>query len=391
MAYSITLEDLKFLQSSKGQENLKELLQADLTPPGLFKIIENLRKSLNQAETSALIETAVLRIKAKKKFKKAHLMYFLEDALEQATGEVISAHRAKRYKNYKKVIDLTCGIGGDLAGIADAAGRAVGADIDEVRLEIAKANMKALGFFEKTEFYCGDLRRKWDGDGFFADPGRREKGKRIFRLDRLKPPLNEILELRKYIPSMGIKIMPGVDYNEIPKDCEVEFISHEGICKEAVLWFGDLRKSVGRRATILPESIEIEEKETEPVKVGEPLSYIYEPDSAIIRAHFVEWLAGELKCHKLDKEIAYLTGDKLIKTPLARLWKIEEVLPFSLKKINKKLKELNVGEAVIKKRGTAVEPDHIRKKLKMTPGGRKAVIFLTRLMEKQSVLICSEV
>jgi len=291
MGYSITLEDLTYLQSTEGQEKLKELSLLDLSSLKLAGIIQKLRKSLTVNQTSALIETVRLRRRAKEKFSKAYLMYFLEDALEQATGEVISSHRAKRFLKYKRVADLTCGIGGDLMSLARVCSHVVAIERDEIRFEMAKANMKALGLFEKVDFYCEDLRKNRNVDAAFADPGRRSEGKRLFRTDRLIPPLNDLLKLREDTQNIGIKLFPGIPREEIPRDCEAEFISHNGICKEAVLWFGGFKRNTHRRATILPEGIEIEAEDTEPVKAGDPLDYIYEPDPAIIRAGMVEWLA----------------------------------------------------------------------------------------------------
>lgn len=394
MAYSITIEDLNFLLSHRGQEKLLELSLMDLH--NIIPVIERLRKEVTREEASALVETAILRVKGREKFSSASLMYFLSEALEQASGEVIAGHRAKRFVNYKKIADLTCSIGGDLLSLSSIIPHVLAVDKDRIRLKMARANSKALGLAEKIEFFCEDLRRPWHVDAAFADPSRRIGGKRIFNLSDIEPSITDLMDLRTSIPDLGIKILPGVDYEEIPADSEVEFISHNRVCKEAVLWFGNLRKKISnkhgfnRSVTILPEDIHIEEEEVEPVPVTEPLSYIYEPDPAIIRGHMVEWLAWKLNARKMDNAIAYLTGEKPVKTPLARVWKIQDIFPFSLKEINRRLRYLNIGEIVIKKRGTAVEPDVLRKRLKLTAGGPKAILFLTCLSGKHMALICSE-
>jgi hypothetical protein len=394
LAYSITIEDLNFLLSHRGQEKLLELSLMDLH--NIIPVIERLRKEVTREEASALVETAILRVKGREKFSSASLMYFLSEALEQASGEVIAGHRAKRFVNYKKIADLTCSIGGDLLSLSSIIPHVLAVDKDRIRLKMARANSKALGLAEKIEFFCEDLRRPWHVDAAFADPSRRIGGKRIFNLSDIEPSITDLMDLRTSIPDLGIKILPGVDYEEIPADSEVEFISHNRVCKEAVLWFGNLRKKISnkhgfnRSVTILPEDIHIEEEEVEPVPVTEPLSYIYEPDPAIIRGHMVEWLAWKLNARKMDNAIAYLTGEKPVKTPLARVWKIQDIFPFSLKEINRRLRYLNIGEIVIKKRGTAVEPDVLRKRLKLTAGGPKAILFLTCLSGKHMALICSE-
>ncbi|MEQ8225743.1 MAG: hypothetical protein ABRQ37_25750 [Candidatus Eremiobacterota bacterium] len=395
MSYPISVEDLNFLLSHKGQEKLLELSLMDLS--NIIPVIETLRKEVTRQEASALVETAILRLRGREKFSSARLMYFLSEALEQASGEVIARHRAKRFLNYRKIADLTCGIGGDLLSLSEISSNVMAVDKDRVRIEMARANSKALGLAEKIEFFCEDLRRPWHVDAAFADPSRRTGGKRVFNLSDIEPSIGELMAIRTTVPDLGVKILPGVDYEERPSDCEVEFISHNRICKEAVLWFGNLRRNVStshgfnRSVTILPENIHIEEEAVEPVPVTEPLSFIYEPDPAIIRGHMVEWLAWKLNATKIDNAIAYLTGEKPVKTPLARVWKIDEVFPFSIKEINRRLKYLKIGEIVIKKRGTAVEPEVLRKRLKLTAGGPRITLFLTCISGKQMALLCSEI
>lgn len=397
MGYSITLEDIDFLLTDEGQSYLNKLALTDLSYSNRLSVIENLRKNLTMEQASAIVETVRLRQKGKEKFSRAHLMYFLEDGLEQATGEVISKYRAGKFARYSKVADLTCGIGGDLFSMAEVCSRVIAVDIDPVRLKIAKTNALVLGLSEKIDFFQADLRQKWPVEAAFIDPSRRIKGKRVFKVNSAEPPLKDVLKFLSHIPHMGIKTLPGIKYEEVPHDCEIEFISHNGICKEAVLWFGDLKENnmkfnspFSRSVTILPEEIKIKDTPVDPVAEGQPLAYIYEPDPAIIRAHMVEWAAEKLQARKLDRDIAYLTGDKFHKTPFAKVWKLEEAMPFNLKNLNKKIKELRIGEAVIKKRGTAVEPEMLRKKLRLVKKGKKAVIFLTSVCGRQMILFCSD-
>jgi len=388
MPYPISLEELEFLLSPGGQETLKTVSPGDLKDHNLFNTISKLRKELKESQVSAIIETIRLRERAREKFSRAHEMYFLSDALEQSSSEEVSRHHGKRYMGYEKIGDLTCGIGGDLISLGRICEQVIAVDTDPVRLKMAEANIKAMELNGNFEFYCCDMRKKWELDAVFIDPSRRKNGKRIFSLYDTEPSIKDIMKLN--IKNMGIKIMPGVNYNEIPPDCEVEFISHRGICKEGVLWFGDLKKAE-RRATILPEGIEIEYKKTEPVSISQPLKYIYEPDPAIIRAQMVEWLAWKLKAKKIDHDIAYLTGDRFVKTPMANVWEIKEVLPFNLKGIRRRLRELNIGRVIVKKRGSVIEPELFIKQLKLDNTGDKSVLFLTRINGTHGAIICSEI
>jgi hypothetical protein len=59
---------------------------------------------------------------------------------------------------------------------------------------------------------------------------------------------------------------------------------------------------------------------------------------------------------------------------------------FSLKRLRTYLRERDVGAVEIKKRGTAVEPEQLRRQLSLKGAGR-ATIVLTRLAGRQSVVV----
>jgi len=217
----------------------------------------------------------------------------------------------------------------------------------------------------------------------FIDPSRRAGERRIFSLEAMDPPLSTLLTLLEQIPTLAIKTMPGIADEEIPPNAEVEFIAERGQMKEALLRFGALRTGAARRATLLPGPYHLDSnaprRET---PVSPPLAWLYEPDAAVIRATLVQHLATQLGAAQLDPTIAYLTSDHPVETPFARGWAVLRHGPFHLKTLNRWLRELNAGEVVVKKRGSAVDPDEFRRRLRTTPGGRPLTVFLTRVQGK---------
>jgi hypothetical protein len=89
----------------------------------------------------------------------------------------------------------------------------------------------------------------------------------------------------------------------------------------------------------------------------------------------------------LDPMIAYITGDDPVDTPWATRYEIDDVLPFSLKKLRAALRERKIGNVTIKKRASAVDIERLRSDLRLN-GDRAAVIILTRILDKPSVIIC---
>jgi hypothetical protein len=115
---------------------------------------------------------------------------------------------------------------------------------------------------------------------------------------------------------------------------------------------------------------------------------MYEPDPAVIRAGLVGDLANDVGLCQIDPSIAYLTGPP-VSSPFVRgAYRVEEVLPFNLKSLRAKLRALDVGVVDIKKRGTAVEPTELRKRLKLTGDDRRTII-LTRSRGRQVAIICA--
>jgi hypothetical protein len=185
-----------------------------------------------------------------------------------------------------------------------------------------------------------------------------------------------------------VKVSPGIDEDDVPPGREVEFIAVGWELREAVLWFGPLR-TASRRATLLPDGPTMTDRAFEPVPVTEPQRYLYEPNPAVIRAGLVEPLAGELGASKLDPEIAYLTGPRLIETPFARAYAVEEWLPFNLKRLNARLRDLGVGDVVVKKRGSPLDPDDLRRRLRLH-GTERRVLVLTHVRGRHAALICRD-
>jgi hypothetical protein len=190
----------------------------------------------------------------------------------------------------------------------------------------------------------------------------------------------------------AVKISPGVDYDELPEDAEVEIISLNGEVKEAVLWFGDLQSGLSRRATLLPQGHTLTNADLPAAAIltSEPLAYLYEPDKAIIRAHLVEALAQQLDAFKLSNDIAYLTAPTNIPTPFARCFAIEASFPFQLKRLRHYLRQNDIGQVTVKKRGSPLEPDSLRRQLRLK-GSQHRLIFLTQVKGETAVLIGLEV
>lgn len=386
------LDDLHFLLSPEGARLLAETAVIPITPANHLQTAAHLRRQTPQAQ--AVLETVLLRQLAAAKFSRAAEMFFVREALEQASSETVAAYRAQRFAaaGVNHVADLGCGIGGDSLALA-AHAEVTGVDWDPVRVAMAQENVRVYGHGDRFHPLQADLLdlTPLPVDACFFDPARRDgQGKRLFAVEDYRPPLSFVQRWRTWVPETAVKISPGVDYAQLPPDAEVEFISLNGEVKDGVLWFGDLRRGAKRRATLLPGGHTFTDADLVEVPITAPQHYLYEPDKAVIRAHLVEALAGQLGAAKIDPEIAYLTAPECRETPFARCYAVEDVLPFQLKGLRHYLRERNIGQVTIKKRGSPLEPDALRRQLRLQ-GDHACVLFLTWVGGETAVIIGQEI
>lgn len=380
--------DVHFLLSETGQQYLQNV---QITEQNHLQQAVKLRQKLTVEQTHAILETALLRHKARAKFSQAAGMYFVAPALEQASGEEIATYRAQRFARpgFSLIADLCCSIGGDAIPLTQHA-QVLGLDLDQVRLLMARENVRATGRAEKFHPIQANLLQlpPLPVSAFFFDPARRdERGRRLFSVQDYSPPLSLVDQWLTQVPHGGVKISPGVDYAELPAAAEAEFISVAGEVKECVLWYGALHSGVTRRATLLPSGATLTAADRPlDIPLTTPQAYLYEPDGAVIRAHLVQELAEQLGCSQLDRTIAYLTSDQLVATPFAQAYQIEDYFPFQLKQLRHYLRGRGIGQLTIKKRGSPLDPDELRQQLKLK-GDNSAHIFLTQNQGQPLVLV----
>jgi THUMP domain-containing protein len=97
-------------------------------------------------------------------------------------------------------------------------------------------------------------------------------------------------------------------------------------------------------------------------------------------------LADQVRGRLVDPTIAYVTADVLTPVPTATAYRVVDTMPFGLKRLRTYLRERDVGRLTIKKRGTAVVPEQLRKQLDLR-GDAFATIILTRVAGSQQVLV----
>ena len=395
------LETFRWLLTDDGQAVLAAATSASVTAettPGAtaFEVQKQLRAVVSTGSNddvevaartaAALGQVELRRHGAAKLGDDAAVMFFTREALEQATRARVAAHRAARVAVAgPSVVDLTCGIGGDLIAFARAGLTTAGVDLDPLRVEMARANLAALGLGGAVGLADAVTLDVAPFGTAYADPGRRTGKGRSFHADDWTPPWTFVEALLR--GRAVVKAAPGIPHSLVPDGVEAEWVSDAGEVKEAVLWSPALA-TARRRATVIGRGglATLTEEDDPGAGTGQVGGFLYEPDGAVIRAGLVTAVAAGVDGRLLDPKIAYVTGDAPFRTPFATSYRVVEELPYREKQLRAALRERGIGPLTIKKRGVDVVPEDLRKRLGLH-GDAAATIVLTRVAGEGAVLL----
>jgi hypothetical protein len=393
--------ELRWLQGPDGAAavNRAALLQAEGTDllPGLAR----LRTEVGPEHAGPAWEVARLRARARPVFgADADLLYLTADTLEQAGRPELAARRAARLLagGVDSAADLGCAAGTDTVALARAGARVLAVDRDPVARELTTANVAALDLSDAVWVVAGDVvdlvdaARGGEVAGCAAavlDPARRAGGRRQLDPDRWSPPWSTVTALLDRVPRSVVKVAPGLDHDRVPDGVEAEWVSVGGSIVEALLWGRGLSET-WRRATVLRGGSVHEltaDADPGPAPVGPVRGWLHEPDPAVIRSGLVSLVAADLGATLVDPTIAYLTSDAAAASPWVTSYRVDEVLPFNLKKLKALLRARGVGRVTVKKRGSPIEPETLARQLR-GPGTGTATVVVTRVAGAPTVLVC---
>lgn len=422
---SATLADYQWLTGGAADAWLAEVGDCQRPTPAL---VERLRRELSHERTHLVLEQTALRVKARAKFAAASRMFFTPLSLEQATDEVVATHKARRFADSQRVLDLCCGMGGDLLALAHAAaanGEVGGVDRDAVLAHLAEHNVRATSQHGQDSTSPAEPTHRSSAfrgvsiadarevdleqcDAWHIDPDRRASGRRTTRVELHEPDATAIDAMLRRNPRAAIKLAPAATLpDDWPARAELEWISRHGECRQLVAWFGDLAlgdpasgatggsawaTAPRRRATVLAARgaarTIVGDQRGRPELAANIGRYVYEPDAAVLAAGLQLTLAEEHGLHGLAAAVDYWTGDRAIDDAALDCFEVLEVLPFSRKLLKQAVAARRVGNLEIKKRGVELNPDELRLELRprgdasltliVTPCGGRVVAILSR-------------
>ncbi len=371
---SLSPEVATWLVSEAGLEQLATVTAALDAGERELAIAARIRASgLDIGRSSAILDAAVARRRARDRYADADRLVFTTTALEQASHPAASALRAARYRDDGAIVDLCAGIGGDTLALAEV-GPVTAIDRDPARLVLLARNAAVRG--RTVETVVADVLTYPVGAGAWvhADPGRRLEGRRLRRLGEYLPPVPDLLAHVAGAAGAGVVVSPAVDLTDpgLPPDAELEFIQHGRRLLEASLWTGGLRTGAAvARATLLPVG-ESRVREGPPVElpVAGIGAVLLDPAPAAVRARLHGELGAEVGAHRLARRRALLTAATVPDGPWFEAWLVEDVLPLHAPGgRTKRLRELADAPIEIATHGVDADPEEWWRRLGSPPRG----------------------
>lgn len=281
--------------------------------------------------------------------------------------------------------------------------RVIAVDADLTSLEFARHNASVYAPAAEIGFACADVQRlplsggsggRLPGrygqiDAVFIDPARRDDRGRL-AAGASHPPLDWCFRLTDSVPMVGIKAAPGLRRDRVPPAWETEFVAVGRALKEALLWSPALARAASR-ATVLPSGDTLTARADAPppaVPLAQPGEFLFDPSPAVTRAGLVAELAHQVGAWQIDPMIAFLSCGEPVRTPFARTLRVLESAPWHEKQFARKLNELGIGSADIRRRGLAGDVTQIHRRLGLRGGG-SATLVLTRVNDRPWGLICA--
>ena len=416
-----THEELDFLFAHP--EAIEFASTLELSRKSELREIAGLRKDYGD-KARCLVELVQSRRTAQRKIEGGSQWMVDSPSAQQATPSPVADFRAQHLKGLgvERVADVTCSVGTELMHLSRAGISTVGADLDFQRLRMARANVPNVPVLRADA-----LHPVIDAPVVIADPARRGSSGRIHSIKDLMPPLPELIAAQQG-RELAVKCAPGIDFSNVEDWAgQVDIVSVDGDVKEACVYTPGLRAQAGgvglkeggqegsgllRRAVVMRASglltlTSAMPYEEDDAKAAAPAGrYLFDPDGAIVRAGLVRHLAAQHGWWQLDPRIAYLTGDTLpgeqgteavdpaeaVRAAGARAFEIVEQVP--LKKLKAALHARSAARVEILVRGVDVDPDQLRKKLKLKAGKGKQnswSVVIARIGDAATAFICESV
>lgn len=340
-------------------------------------------------------------------YKLDNILYAEQLSMEQCSSELTALYKASLVEKGSIFIDLTGGFGVDFSFIAPKFEKAIYVEQNAQLIDLAKNNFDVLNLLDteivKSEASLFLENYNQVADLIFIDPARRStSGRKTVLIDDCTPNLLEINTLlEQKSKALMIKLSPMLDIKQalaaLKNITEIYVISVNNECKELLFFRGNKIISEKIHCINIHSKNRIdcftfnreEEFDSNVAYTSTILTYLYEPNSSILKAGAYRSIAARYNLKKLHPNSHLYTSDTLMPDFPGRVFVVEKEIPPNKKNIKNLLSVIK--QANLKTRNYPISVSELKKQLKINDGGDYYIFATTFANEKKTLILCSKV
>lgn len=352
-------------------------------------------------QTNEIVEQIEAKKRSEKKlptwFNTQNIYFPNKLNIEQTSSEIAAKYKSELISG-NSIMDLTGGFGIDCYYFSKIFKIVQHCEINENLSKIVKHNSKQLDIQNINTVNTDGIEylktSKIVYDWIYIDPSRRHDSKgKVFFLKDCLPNVPEHLDLLfKKSNNILIKTSPLLDLSigisELKYVKTIHIVSINNEVKE-LLWVieNGFKEAIKiETANIKKNNIErfsfyFEDEKQSDSNYNLPLSYLFEPNTSILKAGGFNSIPKQLPVFKLHKHSHLYTSNELIDFP-GRSFKIEKTIPYN----KKEFKKLGIKKANVTTRNFPESVQNIRKKFNIKDGGTNYLFFTTDLNNNKIII-----
>ena len=318
--------------------------------------------------------------------------------LEQASSWPTAVYKSNLVQG-KTLIDLTAGMGIDAFAFSQTFERVTALERNEELAAISKHNYSVLNssnlqsiFTDYADYFFKNPNLRWEV--IYLDPARRKGSQKKFLVENLEPNLWEGMpEFIKRSDHVLVKLSPLLDIKnlieKIPEIQEIHLVAVKNEMKELLLICTNqmnsnpLIKAVNLESGQPEFEFQFSDESTAESQFSSVKSYIYEPNSALLKSGAFKLIGNKLGFDKLEKNTHLYTSESLVKPFAGKVFEVVE----DIKEAKKSIK--NQAFHVISK-NYPMSVELIRKKYNLKESEDQTLIF-TQSISGKHILKCERV
>ena len=326
-------------------------------------------------------------------------------SVEQSSSEATARYKASIVSG-TELIDITGGMGVDCYYMSKRFGKT---HYYEQQPEVANAAaynftvLKARNIRVHPENSLSALQKDESAaDWIYADPARRDNNKdKVVRLADCTPDILTNLDLLlKHAPDILLKTSPLLDIDLAVKELknvkELHITGYENECKELLFHINrhhdsddfQLKVRILNAEGVAIQSLDFDREMERSVGIhySYPLSYLYEPHAAVLKAGAFKIVGARFGLNKLAASSHLYTSENLAETFPGRIFQIIGTCKPDITEI---LKFIPENKANLTLRNFPAKIDDLRKKWRLKDGG-DFYLFATTLHDHKKIIIITK-